>query len=431
MQRYSKLEMMTARLLGACPLLKAFVKRGYYIFCRLFFYKPYKTRLFCPDIELAEANTEGLTSTFFGYYDKSPWNSSQQVMAFHGIDYPSYRLPDPYKPVSILVADGDMSRPRKIGSSLAWNWQQGSRLCWIDDKKLIFNDYQPDEDKYVARILNVENQTISTVPYSVNDVYKDLFGLTLNYDRLARIRPDYGYRNRPDAVRQIKPVDEEDGIWHVDLQNNKGKLIISLEQLSRFESSDSMKNAWHKVNHIMISPAGNKFIFLHRWLEAGRTHTRLVLSALNGQDMQVLLDEDMVSHCWWLNNDTILCWARYRGLDNYHLIDIKNERIQCFGEFTLLGDGHPSVCLANGYIISDTYPDRSGMRALLCGNITQGKFVKLADFYESLKFSGQCRCDLHPRWSPDGTMVSVDTVNSGQRRLALIRNISEKNINLR
>jgi len=420
MQRYSKSLMALGGFLNSCPLIKALAKRCYYVVCSILYSKPYKVHLACPQIKLNEAHLTGFSSTFFGYYDKSPWNKSQKQIAFHGINYLSHRPPHPRMPVSILLAGPDFSASREIGKSFAWNWQQGSRLCWISDNHIIFNDYLSEQDRYVAKVINVQTQVTYVLPYPVNDVYEDKFGLTLNYDRLERLRPDYGYKNRPHAVKALKPIDDEDGIWWMDLKTGKWELIISLTFLNHFKNKASMNGAWHKVNHIMISPRGDKFIFLHRWLVGNKKYTRLVLSSLNGKDLRVLLDEGMVSHCWWVNNTTILCWARFRGKDNYFLVDVNGEDIHPLGDFSLLGDGHPSISTDKRILVTDTYPDKFRMRYLLLLSLETGTVAKIAEFHEPLKYSGQSRCDLHPRWSPDGSKIALDTVYSDERRLTVV-----------
>ena len=42
-------------------------------------------------------------------------------------------------------------------------------------------------------------------------------------------------------------------------------------------------------------------------------------------------------------------------------------------------------------------------------------------FYRSEEiFRGEIRCDLHPRWTPDGRGLTVDAVPDGDRQIYLI-----------
>ena len=64
--------------------------------------------------------------------------------------------------------------------------------------------------------------------------------------------------------------------------------------------------AIHKVNHLMLSPNGKRFMVLYRWFNGKRKYTRLITADISGKDMYLLSDEDMVSHCFWKNNEEIL-----------------------------------------------------------------------------------------------------------------------------
>lgn len=421
MQRYSKVEMMLSRAMNSSPFMKRLAKNSYYRLCSWIYSKPYNLKLAASDLSSVEVCPQQFSSSFFGYYDKSPWNVDQNSIVFHAIDYPSHKLPSPEVPMSIIVCDAAIKDFQIIGQSKAWNWQQGSRLFWISPDKVIFNDYKVD--KYISKIVDVRKKQEDEIPYSINDVFQNKYALTLNYNRLERLRPDYGYKNSPEEVHSLKPIDEKDGIWKLDLGSGKYELILSLVQLNNLEPKETMENAWHKVNHIMISPLGDKFIFLHRWYKENRKFTRLIQSDKMGQQLRILLDDDMVSHCCWIDNHQIVCWARYAGRDNYYLVNTNTCKVSSLGEYTLWGDGHPSVSLNNKYLVTDTYPDKSRMRYLIMIDLDAKETIKIGEFHESLKFSEQIRCDLHPRWSPHGDFLSIDSNYSGCRKLLILSGI--------
>ena len=79
------------------------------------------------------------------------------------------------------------------------------------------------------------------------------------------------------------------------------------------------------------------------------------------------------------------------------------------------GDGHSSFSPNRRWILTDTYPDKSRKQHLLLYEVTTEKLIELGSFFSPLKFSNALRCDLHPRWSPDGQAISIDSTYQGQR----------------
>ena len=67
---------------------------------------------------------------------------------------------------------------------------------------------------------------MTIVDYPIYDV-KNNIALSLNFDRLRILRPDYGYRNRKIKI-DVNNI-ENDGIYLIDLEENTSQLIITLE----------------------------------------------------------------------------------------------------------------------------------------------------------------------------------------------------------
>ena len=56
-----------------------------------------------------------------------------------------------------------------------------------------------------------------------------------------------------------------------------------------------------------------------------RKYTRLITCNVDGTDMYVLSDDDMVSHCFWKNNSSILAFENKKKVaPGYYLMKDKN-----------------------------------------------------------------------------------------------------------
>lgn len=357
--------------------------------------------------------------TFFGYYDKSPANSDMNYIIFNETGRATSKKPTSKNPIDIIIQS--INQPQKYFrfSTTAYNWQQGAKAQWIDNERVIFNDYNFKEDFYYSKIVNCKSGNIEKiVNYPIYDVSGNT-GYSLDFDRLAIMRPDYGYRNRLERGIPINITNlNNNGIYKIDLLNNTQKLIIPFERLCDIGSKENMKEATHKVNHIMISPDGNNIIFLHLYFKNGRRFERLFLYNDTENNLKLLADQDMVSHCFWYGSRQIIAFMRdYKLGDKYYIIDIETGNKQAIGNELIdsFGDGHPNIL--GDLMLFDTYPNQLQMKELFIYNIKKSHLKKLGEFYTPFKYYGETRCDLHPRWSQDGSKIFFDSIHSGYRRL--------------
>jgi Tol biopolymer transport system component len=73
------------------------------------------------------------------------------------------------------------------------------------------------------------------------------------------------------------------------------------------------------------------------------------------------------------------------------------------------------------WLLSDTYPDsQTHERILFIYDMETGQRHTLGSFYADPKLSKENRCDLHPRWSPDGRSVCIDSVHEHDRDMYVI-----------
>ena len=71
-------------------------------------------------------------------------------------------------------------------------------------------------------------------------------------------------------------------------------------------------------------------------------------------------------------------------------------------------------------ILTDTYPDKYRNQHLYFYDIQNEVKKKIAYFYSPTKFTGEFRCDLHPRFSHDGSKICIDSPHTGKRQMIIL-----------
>ena len=370
-------------------------------------------------LSFGEANAH----TFFGYYDVTPFSSDgkrllamvtasidHEKSARQGIQIGYYNLNDPKRFIS-------------VGQTQTWCWQMGCRLQWhpADPDRLILYNTMVD-GSYGSVVQDVITKKIESrfagPVYAVDNSGQR--ALSLNFSRLQRLRPGYGYRNLPDST-EGNQAPETDGIHRIDLEKNDSELIIDLRRLSNLEPSSSMKNADHYVNHLSFNPSGDRFMFFHLWEVNGQRYNRLMTSNWTGDDLCILEREGTASHYTWKNANELLATVHYKNAGTrYNLYSDRIGLKGVVGKGLLTKDGHPSYSPHGDELLTDTYPDkyREQNLLLLTGD---NKLQKLASLYSPPRFRGETRCDLHPRWDREGKFVCVDETTKGRRKLGVLR----------
>ncbi|MBU4485843.1 MAG: hypothetical protein KKD38_02850, partial [Candidatus Delongbacteria bacterium] len=133
MSKFNPVEKYFADILSKFPNLKNKIKIFYSLINYLINKKRYKSQSqYKFEKILSDENNE----SFFGYYDKSPLNSTGKYIAFHQTRSGHSRLTqDPGHEINIMLYDKENSEYKKISSSKAFNLQQGSRLMWLNEKE--------------------------------------------------------------------------------------------------------------------------------------------------------------------------------------------------------------------------------------------------------------------------------------------------------
>ncbi|WP_340002305.1 hypothetical protein [Oceanobacillus sp. FSL K6-0127] len=356
---------------------------------------------------------------FFGYYDKSPWDASDRYMlCLRAKDTTSTVAPE--ESAEIILIDTENNNSFKVlGKTNSWNVQQGCMLQWLGpdySEKIIYNDFR--DGKHCSIILNINTNLEKVIPMPVYSVAgSGKFALTLDFSRLHRLRPGYGYSNLQDNDKGEK-CPNKPCIWYVNLENGEVKSLLQYTDFANFQPRTEMSEAEHKVNHIMLNPSGDRFMVLHRWINGTNKYTRLITLNIDGTHMYNLNDDDMTSHCYWKNDTEIIAYAHKKsGGNGYYLMKDKTDKYQ--RKWTeLTSDGHPSYSPDRSMVITDTYPDRARIASVYL--IKEDSAEKVARVFAPFKYDNDLRCDLHPRWNRSGNKICIDSVFEGRRGLYTI-----------
>ena len=361
---------------------------------------------------------------FFGYYDKCPWDASGRYVLCNRVKN-AYAKPDNDEPAELVMIDTKQGNAlRVLAKTRSWNVQQGCMLQWLGPDfrtKVIYNDFR--DGKYCAVILTVETGEERTLPMPVYAVSADgTFALTLDFSRLHRMRPGYGYCNLPEETAQER-CPEQTCIWKMELDTGAVTPVLRYTDFLNFEQRPEMVGAAHKVNHLMISPDAKRFMVLHRWFVGERKYTRLITANIDGSEMYNLLDDDFASHCYWKNGKEIITFAEKKGIGRGYFL-LRDQGNACRHLWSALsGDGHPSYG-PGGKVVTDTYPDRRRVASVYILDDSSEKITVAARVFAPFRYDNDVRCDLHPRWSRDGKQICIDSVFEGKRRLYVV-NLSE------
>ena len=365
--------------------------------------------------------TSGPKHHWFGYYDKLQFDPScRHVLAMEaGFEHRSPAAGDAIEVGLIDLADDD--RWSAVGTSSAWCWQQGCMLQWRpgSDREILWNDRE--DGRFVCRIHNLETGETRTLPRAVYALSPDgRSGIGADFGRLHHMRPGYGYAGVPDPNRHV-PAPGDSGIYTLDLDTGASRQILSVAQVAAIPwRRGRFGQARHYFNHLLFNPAGTRFIFLHRWrLEDSGITTRMFTADPDGGDLHLVDDHGGASHFIWRDCRSILAWSFHPGNGNrFHLY-----RDRCDGDPAVIGDGvmdgngHCSYLPGSRWILNDSYPGKDDrLQALYLYHPETGRRVDLGLFPSPEQYSGEWRCDLHPRSSPDGRSITFDSAHEGSGR---------------
>jgi len=344
--------------------------------------------------------------TFFGYYDIIPFNEHNEVVYLE--------CPKDKNFANIVYNKLGANRKRILTSTKAWNTQQGSRLRWFPESNdtIVFNDH--DGEKYYSRIINIRTNVERKLDFPIYDISNDgKQGISLNFARLGKMRPGYGYDVYP--YNEPKSLANE-GIDLINIENGECKRVVTYEQIQKKTGRKISDFHSFYINHLSFSPDGNRFLFF--WLEITKHKHKASLFVFDICENQLhLLEDDMkVSHYTWQNNESIISTAYDEKFNcQYYKYFIEKPK-EIISPSILNKDGHPTF-LSPEILLTDTYPNRYSYQQLFIADIKNGKKTPIANVYSVPVKKEELRTDLHPRLNYTKDIISFDANVHGYRRL--------------
>lgn len=373
--------------------------------------------------------TKGPAFHWFGYYDKLQFSPDNRFVLSNQVSF-EHRSPKPEDEINVGLVDlEDSDRWTTLGNTRAWNWQQGCMLQWVPGTKSLVMWNDREDDRFICRLLDIKTGEKRILPRAIYALSPDgKWGISTDFRRLNDTRPGYGYCGVPDPNGNVLAPDGV-GIWKVNMETGKDELIFSIAQAAAIPyegpSGHFSNNAKHWFNHLLFSPDGTRFIFLHRWKGDGDKSfvTRLFTINADGSDPYVLDPLGRTSHFVWRDPKNVFAWAFHPSHgDRFYLFHDKTRDVEVVGEEKMPVNGHNTYLPNHGneWVLNDTYPDKERRQHPYLYHVPSDRRFPLGHFYSPATYTGEWRCDTHPRASRDGKLVCIDSPHNHGRQLYLI-----------
>jgi len=415
MNNFNQLEKKISKFLKLNPALHSKVKLFYQKFVYFLNKKNFFEFELNKDCEIFDLKAD---NSFFGYYDHTPWSKDMKHFILHVEKQKTIQLN------LYTFLNNKISFKKTLVTSKFYNLQQGVRPIWINNDEIIFN--QVIDNKLVSSIYNISNNVIKNFNFPVQELsVKNNIIFSIDYTKINFLNKDYGYSLKSQFFQE-----GTDAICGYDYIEKNLIFELKTNRIHQMSKNRNLSFDNCEINHLHHSPYDDSFIFIYR-NKNYKGYSELYHYNYKTDNLLRLYSGKMFSHYCWINKSAVFGYLDHKGIPGFFEIDFKNNNSIIFSKNILnqsldnTGDGHPSVSGDNKWIIYDSYPDKARQSHLyLIRNNNKTEKLLIGKFLSPLKFNGYNRCDLHPRWSPDGKFISIDSGYDGSRKSYLI-NVSK------
>jgi hypothetical protein len=368
--------------------------------------------------------------TGFFFYQCLQFDATGRYLLGMSVDFDK-RVIRPDDRAEIGVIDlKEKNRWTRIGTTTAWNWQQGARLQWRPrSNEILWNDRSEAGRSFITRVVDFPTGKTRTLPRPIYDLSPDgCIALTHDFEGDHQ-GTDYAVLA---GTGDGRPDPSKTGIWKMDLDTGKAKLIMPLDRMAALAFPRGVpKSSRFYVFREGWTPSGKRCIVFVK--DPENKFSEAYSMSANGDDVRYLYSRP--SHHAWLDDDSIFDFGRHtppggdKPRPGYFLfkddgsgkakellwpIDVDDG----FG-----GDGHGSFVpgTRGQWIISDTY-NIHGFQYLFLFHRPTKQFVPLARL-KCTRPNDEYRVDTHPRLSRDGRMVCIDATHEGLGRQMYVMDI--------
>ena len=137
----------------------------------------------------------------------------------------------------------------------------------------------------------------------------------------------------------------------------------------------------------------------------------------NGSDVHIVDDNGLTSHFIWRDEKHILAWSnpQDRG-PAFYLFEDRSDKVEVVGRKAMPADGHCNYLPGGEWVVNDTYPDKNRHQEVYLYHPGRNQRISLGKFLSPTAYTGEWRCDTHPRVSRRGGMLVIDSPHLDQGR---------------
>lgn len=386
-----------------------------------------------PQLLEREQITAGPKNHLFGYIGHVgtiPWNASGRYIVALRTEFVD-RMPGSDDPAEIILLDTENDYAvRAVDTSRGWNVQQGTMLYWNPadpENQFFFNDRDPETGKVFCVLYDIsEGRRVREYRFEDTPVgnggvaFDGKHFAAINYARMARLRRVTGYPEAWDWTEGVS-APEDDGIFLVDVETGKKRLLVSFRELSEAlrrerPEIDSMPLF---INHTLWSRTGERLFFFARanFGKPGRLNASFTI-ARDGSDLR-RQQTHIGGHPEWDAGTRMIGSIAERQA----VFDVDSqELVELIGDRDLFPDPEGDIALSpNLEWLANGYKD-DGKVYYVVHNRRTGATLRSPGYDLYGRVSGDLRCDPAPRWNRDGDRLLIPSMmEDGTRQMFVLR----------